>query len=169
MKYWNTYEMRRFLGSTLPMSRQVEREWLERAAKLNPTKDGEIILAIVDKETNEFLGTIGIFDISSLARHAEFGIVIHNPDNWGKGYGTDATLITLWLGFNILGLNTIYLRAFTSNKRGIRAYEKTGFKMAGTMREHVFFEGEFHDHVIMDITAAEFFEKYPAGTHIGQP
>ena len=41
--------------------------------------------------------------------------------------------------------------------------------MAGTMRQHGFMEGEFHDHVIMDIIAAEFFERFPAGTHIGQP
>ncbi len=169
LKYWNTYELRRFLGSTIPMSRQAEKEWLERVTKYSPFKDGEMVLAIVDKMSNEFLGTCGVFDISSANRHAEFGIAIHNPDNLSKGYGTDTTLVMLWIAFNILGLNTVYLRAFSKNKRALKAYEKAGFKMVGTLRGHVFSEGEFQDHVMMDITAGEFFERYPAGTQIGQP
>ena len=168
MKYWNTYETRQFLGPAIPMSRNNEMTWLERATKYNPFRDGEMVLAIIDKKNGDFLGTCGISGISPGADHGEFGIAIHNPDNLSKGYGTDATKVMLWVGFNILGLHSIYLRAFSHNKRAIRAYEKAGFKMAGTFREHVFSEGRFHDHIIMDITAGEFFETYPPGTHIGQ-
>jgi RimJ/RimL family protein N-acetyltransferase len=168
LKYWNTYETRRFLGSAIPMSEQKEKGWLERVTKIDPFKDGEMVLAIIDKKYGDFLGTCGVMGISPGAHHAEFGIAIHNPDNLSKGYGTDATRVMLWIGFNVLGLHSIYLRAFTHNKRAIRAYEKAGFKMAGTLREHVFSEGKYHDHVIMDITAGEFFESYPPGTHIGQ-
>jgi RimJ/RimL family protein N-acetyltransferase len=169
VKYLNTYELRRFLGSALPMSREVEKQWLERATKSSPFKDGEMALAIVDKKSNEFLGTCGLFGISSSNRHAEFGISIHNPENLSKGYGTDATRVILWIGFNVLGLNTINLRAYSNNKRAIRAYEKAGFKMCGTLREHCFSEGQFQDHVFMDVTAKEFFQAYPEGTHISPP
>jgi RimJ/RimL family protein N-acetyltransferase len=75
----------------------------------------------------------------------------------------------LWVSFNVLGLNTVLLRAYSRNKRAIRAYEKAGFKMCGTLREHCFSEGQFHDHVFMDITAKEFFGAYPEGTHISPP
>ena len=168
LRYFNTYEMRRFLGSAIPVSEQKERGWLERVSTIDPFKDGEMVLAIIDIKSEDFLGTCGLMDISPSAHHAEFGIAIYNPDNLNKGYGTDATRVTLWVGFNVLGLHSIYLRAFTHNKRAIRTYEKAGFKMAGTLREHVFSEGKYQDHVIMDITAGEFFESYPPGTHIGQ-
>ncbi|MHA2313524.1 MAG: GNAT family N-acetyltransferase, partial [Candidatus Thorarchaeota archaeon] len=95
MKGWNNFEMRRFLASALPMSQHVEREWLEKASKARPWQDGALNLAIEDKKTGEFLGTTGIFDISKQMQRAEFGIAIHNPDNFGKGYGTDATKVML--------------------------------------------------------------------------
>jgi RimJ/RimL family protein N-acetyltransferase len=90
MKHWNTYEMRRFLGSTLPMSERAEKEWLEKATTQDARKDGSIVLVIEDKKTQKFLGTASLFDISSHSRRAEFGIAIHNPEKMSKGYGTDA-------------------------------------------------------------------------------
>ncbi|MCK5301687.1 MAG: GNAT family N-acetyltransferase [Candidatus Thorarchaeota archaeon] len=166
MKHWNTYEMRRFLGSPLPISKRAEEEWLEKATTQNAHKDGRIVLVIEDKNTREFLGTTSLFDISNHSRRAEFGIAIHNPEKMSKGYGTDATRLTLWIGFHQLGLNSIYLYTLSFNERAQRAYDKAGFKRAGILRKSMFAEGDFHDMIIMDILRDEFFEKYPPGTLI---
>jgi RimJ/RimL family protein N-acetyltransferase len=166
LKFWNTYEMRRFLGSTIPFSRSAEQEWLEGATKEAPWKDGRFVLAITDKVTGEFLGTTSLFDISAQMRRAEFGIAIHNLKNLSKGYGSDTARVMLWIGFHVLGLNTIYLYALAENPRAIRAYEKAGFRMIGVFREAAFSEGAFKDLVAMDVTAREFFEEYPPGTKI---
>jgi RimJ/RimL family protein N-acetyltransferase len=168
MKQWNTYEMRRFLPSPLPMSEQAEKEWLEKATTQDVRKDGRIVLVIEDKKTREFLGTTSLFDISNHSRRAEFGIAIHNPGKMSKGYGTDATRLTLWMGFHQLGLNSIYLYTLSFNERAQRAYEKAGFKRAGIFRKSMFAEGDFHDLIIMDILRDEFFEKYPPGTLIAK-
>ena len=168
LKYWNNVEIRRYLGSLLPMSRSAEKEWLERATKSDPWKDGEIILAIEDKKTQEFLGTASLFDISKHSRAAEFGIAIHNPENLGKGYGTDTTKVILWIGFHVLGLNNIYLYALSNNSRAIRAYEKAGFKKIGAFRKRMFSMGKFEDLLAMDILQEEFFEKFPPGSTIGK-
>ena len=168
MKRWNTYEMRRFLGSTLPMSERAEKEWLEKATTEDVRKDGRIVLVIEDKKSKAFLGTVSLFDISNHSRRAEFGIAIHNTEMMSKGYGTDATRLTLWLGFHQLGLNSIYLYTFSFNERAQRAYEKAGFTRAGIFRKSMFAEGDFHDMIIMDILKDEFFEKYPPGTLIAK-
>ena len=168
LKYWNNVEIRRYLGSLLPMSRSTEKEWLERATKSDPWRDGEIVFAIENKETREFLGTASLFDISKQNRHAEFGIAIHNPENLGKGYGTDATMVILWIGFHVLGLNNVYLYALSNNNRAIRAYEKAGFKKIGSFRKMVFSMGKFEDLLAMDILQEEFFEKFPPGSPIGK-
>ncbi|MHA1637433.1 MAG: GNAT family N-acetyltransferase [Candidatus Thorarchaeota archaeon] len=167
LKYWNHVEIRRYLGSMIPMSRKAEQEWLERATVSNPWKDGSFVLAIEEKETCEFLGTISLFDISKQNRHAEFGIAIHNPENLSKGYGTDATQTMLWIGFHVLGLNNIYLYALVGNKRAIRSYEKAGFKKIGVFRKMTYSMGKFQDLVAMDILSEEFLEKFPPGTQTG--
>lgn len=72
------------------MSRVAERQWLERASTEDPWKDGGMTLAIEDKKSGEFLGTVSLFDISKQHKRAEFGIAIHKLDNLGKD--TELTL-----------------------------------------------------------------------------
>ncbi len=166
MKYINNIETRRYLGSLLPNSRFAEEKWLETAVAADPWRDGKIVLAIEDKSTHEFLGTISLFDISRQHRHAELGISIWNPDGRDKGYGTDAVMTMLWVGFHILGLNNIYLHAIAHNARALRTYEKAGFKRVGIFRRHMYSMGEFQDEVAMDILKDEFMERYPSGTSV---
>jgi RimJ/RimL family protein N-acetyltransferase len=169
MKHWNNLEMRQYLNSQIPMSRQTERQWLERSTTMDPWKDGGMTLAIEDKRTGEFLGTVSLFDISKQHKRAEFGIAIHNPENLGRGYGTDVTRVMLWIAFQILGLNSVYLITLDINERAQRAYEKTGFKKAGVFRQAAYLKGKFNDFIIMDILKEEFLKEYPPGTEVGSP
>jgi RimJ/RimL family protein N-acetyltransferase len=167
LKYWNNLEIRRFLGSTLPNSYEAEKAWLERATKLDPWRDGELVLAIEDKQTGEFIGTTSLFDISRQHRHAEFGIALHNPANLSKGYGTDTARVMLWVGFHVIGLNNIYLYALAHNARAIRCYEKAGFKHVGVFKEIMYVLGKFEDATAMEVLRSEFMELYPPGVQVG--
>ena len=162
-EHWNSWELRRSIGVPLPGSRH---EWLEFATKANPWKDGELNLAIIEKTTGEFLGTIGLRDIALPHRRAELGISIHNPKNRSKGYGTDAMRVLLWIGFHVLALESIYLDTFPDNEEAHRAYVKAGFKEVGLLRKTEFREGEFQDLLIMDILKEEFLKSYPPGTTV---
>jgi RimJ/RimL family protein N-acetyltransferase len=162
-EHWNNWELRRTIGVPLPGSR---REWLEFATKADPWKDGELHLAIVEKISGDFLGSVGLRDIALPHRRAEFGISIHDPKNRSKGYGTEATRLMLWIGFHLLGLQTIYLDTFPDNEEAHRAYVKAGFKEVGVFRNTEFREGEFQNLLIMDILREEFFESYPPGTTV---
>ncbi|MBD3406116.1 MAG: GNAT family N-acetyltransferase [Candidatus Lokiarchaeota archaeon] len=164
MQHWNNYELRKFVDNVLPVSSVSEKEWLERVAKLNPWRDHELLFAITETKTGKLIGGAGLHDISFDSRHTEFGISIYNPDYWSKGYGTDATTLTLWIAFHILGLNSVTLRVFEYNTRAIKAYEKCGFKRVGILRKRKFIDGDFHDEIIMDFLADEFFERFPPGT-----
>ena len=169
LKYFNNLEIRQYLNNQIPMSRNAEQQWLERATKLDPWRDGAMTLAIEDKKAGQFLGTVSLFNISKQNKRAEFGIAIHNPENLGKGYGTDATLVMLWVAFHVLGLNSVHLMTLDMNKRGQRAYEKAGFRKTGVHRQGAFFNGTFQDFIVMDILKEEFFKSYPAGTAVGEP
>jgi RimJ/RimL family protein N-acetyltransferase len=168
LKHWNNLELRQYLNSQIPMSRETERKWLERATVQDPWRDGGMTLAVEDKKSGEFLGTVGFFDIDKQHKKAEFGIAIHKADNLGRGYGTDTTRVMLWIGFHILGLNSINLITVDYNERAKKAYEKAGFKRAGVYRQGAYVKGAFHDFIIMDVLKDEFFETYPPGTTIGE-
>jgi RimJ/RimL family protein N-acetyltransferase len=166
MKHWNNWENRRATDMVMPRSELSEQKWLEKVSTPNPWRDGYVFFAIEEKISSEYLGTTTLQQVNANYRSAEYGIMIHNPENFGKGYGTDTTRVMLWVAFHILGLNSVMLRAFDFNKSGIRAYEKAGFKHVGVLRKAAFVEGQFIDVVVMDILNEEFFENYPPGTYI---
>ena len=64
----------------------------------------------VDLETETCIGRTILFSIDHLNRKAMFGIFIGDKSFWGKGYGQEATRLTLDYGFSLLNLNNITLR-----------------------------------------------------------
>ncbi len=168
LKHFNNLELRQYLNGQIPMSRHAEKQWLERATVQDPWRDGGMTLAIEDKMNGEFLGTVSFFNIDKQHKKAEFGIAIHKSDNLGKGYGTDTTRVMLWIGFHILGLNSIHLITLRGNERAQTAYERAGFKHAGVYRQGAYVKGVFQDFIIMDFLKDEFFATYPPGTTVGE-
>ncbi len=155
MKYWNTYESRIGLGTIIPMSTMMEEEFIQSAHERAKSGRGHIF-AIETLETKEFLGTCGIEEIMQINKSAVIGIIIHNPENHNKGYGTDAMICLLKVGFLVLNFHRLELLVMDYNKKAIHVYEKIGFKEIGLKREAHFLQGKYHDVYIMDILAKEF-------------
>jgi len=155
MKWVNDREITKYLVAFLyPVSRVEEEKFLERAMSHNDTEKTLVI------ETKEgiYIGQIGLHKIDWKNRNAELGIVIGNKEYWGKGYGTDAIEVLLNHAFNQMNLFKVYLRVFEYNKRGIRCYEKCGFKEEGRLRKNHFYNGEYYDEIIMGILKNEFIK-----------
>ena len=94
--------------------------------------------------------------IAGLEEPSAGEILIGERDCWGHGYGTEATQLVLDYGFTVLGLHNIMLSVRDWNTRGIRAYERAGFKRIGSRRASVRFGGRAYDEVLMDCVASEF-------------
>ena len=157
MKHWNTYEMRIGMGRFLPDSRQNREEWIKKIDE--DMKNGvSYSFAVVNKETEEFLGVGGLKRVNNVSRSAFLSIAIYNIENHGKGFGTDAVECLLKIGFNILNLHRIELHVYEFLKSGIHIYTKAGFKHIGTRRKASFISGRYVDDLIMDILEDEFRE-----------
>ncbi|KAH7037929.1 putative GNAT family acetyltransferase [Microdochium trichocladiopsis] len=75
----------------------------------------------------------------------------------GKGYGAEAIEWSLWYGFRMAGLHRIQIQAFSFNDGACRLYgEKLGFKEEGRQRDHVWFDGGWHDNVIYGMLEDEW-------------
>jgi RimJ/RimL family protein N-acetyltransferase len=142
------------ISSTLQITHQVLSEEIEKEILQKLSKEN--LLAIVDIKNDELIGSCGFINIDHLNRIAEFGIFIGNKKYLGKGYGTEATNLTLDFGFNLLNLNNIMLTVYSYNTRAMECYEKCGFKVIGRRRDARVIGGKPYDVIYMDILAEEF-------------
>lgn len=91
------------------------------------------VFAICDKDTNQFMGAMGIHPEEAHNR-AEVGYWLGEP-HWGKGYATQALRLIVQFGFEQLGLNRIQAGHFTHNPASGRVMEKVGMQYEGTLRQ----------------------------------
>jgi RimJ/RimL family protein N-acetyltransferase len=115
-----------------------------------------ISFAVYERATWRPIGLTALHGIEVRNRTAEFGITIGEPDCRGKGYGTEATQLTLDYAFTVLGLHNVMLTTVSYNLAAQGAYAKAGFREFGRRRESVLMAGRMWDDVFMDCLAGEF-------------
>ena len=149
----NNQAVTRYLQFMRPRSLHEEREWLQNAMR---NDDPSVISLAIESVDNEYLGGVGLMHIDRRNRAAELGISIGRPDDWGRGFGTEAAQLMMRHGFEELGLHRIYLRVYDYNERGVRSYKKLGFVEEGRLRGHQFKNGAFVDVVVMGLFPDEY-------------
>lgn len=112
--------------------------------------------AICLSQNNELIGDLSIVEIDEMNKKAGFRIAIHNPTYFNKGYGSEATKLAILFSFEQLKLNRLQLEVFSHNKRGMKAYEKVGFKKEGVLRQSLYINNQYSDEIIMGITRADY-------------
>jgi len=98
--------------------------------------------AITDIEDGTFYGACGLSDIDFEHLKAEVGIWIL-PDFWGKGLMSEATKLVLQYGFNRLSLHRLEANIEADNDVALKAFQKLGFKLEGTLRDSEIKGGKF--------------------------
>lgn len=123
--------------------------------QVNESNDA-IMFAICDKDTEEHIGNVKIDRFDWIARTCEFGILLGSSKYRGKGIGTEVTRLVLDYAFHTLNLHKVLLAVYGNNPAAIRAYEKSGFVLEGTLRKQVFSGGDYVDKHFMGILKEEF-------------
>ncbi len=148
-----TYYM--FTGQR-PQTKGALRDAMEKDVQ----SEKNVVFTVIDKESQEAVGVVGLYDIHPTAHKAEMRIIIGNKNFWGKGYGTEITELITYYGFGRLNLNRIYLGFTDENKRAGRAYEKAGYAREGVLREDIYRNSRYYDSVRMAILRKDYCEKY---------
>lgn len=150
-KWLNDYEVARGLG----YYRQLVSLEAEKRILDSLTTEGHNY-AIVLKENDTLIGSIGFLDIKQYNRSAAVGLFIGEGENRGKGYGAEALRLILDYGFRTLNFHNVMLYVHSDNEIAIACYKKVGFKEIGRRRECKFKDGKLIDVVSMDILSTEF-------------
>ncbi len=153
LAWLNDPEVNRYLETGIfPQSK----EQLERFYEAMIKAADQVMLAIVDKETEQHIGNVKLGPISWVHRKASLGILIGEKDFWGKGVGQEVTRLIVEYGFNRLNLHRINLGVYAEHQAAIHVYEKIGFKKEGLFRQALFHEGMYKDHLWMGLLHSEY-------------
>jgi len=145
----NDPENHQYLQRFRPLNLAEERQFLGSIHE----KSGDHLFGIALREGERLIGTCGLHGAALPNRSAELGILIGDRDAQGKGLGAEAIRLLLDYGFGTLGLHRVSLHVYANNARGIRCYEKSGFRREGVRREARWWAGRWWD--ILDYAILE--------------
>ena len=115
--------------------------------KTASSKDSKIFGVFI-KGTDKAIGNIRIFNIHIIHRRAELSFLFYDKTEWSKGYATEAIKKLLVHVFDELKLNRIVADYYATNIASGRLFEKLGFEIEGTYKEHFVMEnGSFVDSI----------------------
>lgn len=126
----------------------------------NSTNDQRF--TVVKKKDKMPVGLVRFFGYNQLNRSVELGLLI-DPDEHKKGYGTDALKVLCRYLFNYRGLNKVYAQTAIFNKGAVKLLEKLRFKKDATLRDHYFYQGDFHHGLVYSMLLCELHEWDPMG------
>lgn len=138
-------EIRYMTGTTKTFTMEQLYEHYERMTNDEHRFDFAICLL----NSDEVLGDLSILEIDEANQKAGFRIALHHQQIFNKGYGTEAIQLALRFAFEQLKLNRLQLEVFSHNIRGIKAYEKAGFKIEGVLRQSLYVNNQYSDEIIM--------------------
>jgi ribosomal-protein-alanine N-acetyltransferase len=133
-------------------------KWVKERLDLYQKRDAIFwVPALKGDNQNRAIGEICYWNFDPTFTCAEIGYELH-PAYWNKGIMREALLEILGFGFNI-GLNRIEANPLATNESSTKLLIKLGFKHEGTLRERVFFRGEFIDQLYFVLLKKEWKEK----------
>jgi len=104
---------------------------------------------------DELIGECGFHAIDHYRGSCQLGIVL-GREFWAKGFGQDAVRALVAYAFRDLNMRKVALEVLADDDRAVGAYRKAGFVEEGRLRAHSWFEGAFHDALVMGILREEW-------------
>lgn len=128
--------------------------WMVKYMYSDGIKGNRMIFMIEDK-AGSVIGEVWLFPIDFKRKNAELVITIGRQELRGRGYGKDVINTIKTYCFNILKLESIYLKVFSFNTRAINCYKACGFKLIGKIPNKVTRYSVQYDEYIMEVRSAE--------------
>ena len=118
-------------------------------------RDDRAVFSIVELASGELAGEALLWAIDLHNRSAHLGVSLR-PAFRGRGLGQDVVLALCQYGFAVRGLHRLQVDTLASNGAMIRAAERAGFVLEGTLRRAAWVNGKFADEVLLGLLAADW-------------
>ncbi len=144
-------ESARLTGTHRTFTLDELREWAGSRAATTDRLD----LSIVERATGTWLGELAINDWNADDHSCNFRIALA-PVGRDRGFGTEATRLIVDYVFTNLPIHRISLDVFAFNERAAHVYERVGFAREGVLRDNLYWDGMYHDSILMSILRPEW-------------
>lgn len=110
------------------------------------------------KYQGEWVGSVGLNDISKEHRKAEIGYWLDKAAQ-GKGIMTRAVQALVDYGFRELNLNRVWLRCATDNEKSAAVPRRLGFAHEGILRQNEWMNDHFEDDMVWSLLRSEWEDR----------
>ena len=113
---------------------------------------------LIIKYNNEVAGLLGLHYLNLPHKHTEIGYWI--AENYSdKGLVTISCKALIDHCFDVMNLNRVVIKCATDNLKSRKIPEKLRFKKEGVLRQEIFMNGKFVDHVLYSVLREEWISK----------
>ncbi len=138
-----------------PLTVEDAKAFISRTAEAPGIIDSWYQLGIIIRQTNEFIGDMGIYFLPPEARQTELGITL-KPHQQMHGYATEALSSLIDYLFRELGVQRIICSVDPRNGRSIKLMERIGFRQEAHFRKSLFQDNEWQDDLIFALQEDEW-------------
>ena len=143
LEYYSDPEVNKYIISSIPSNIEESKSELQYWINVFNYSDG-IYFAIVKKDNNRLIGTIGISSANRRHNRIEASYDLAK-EYWGQGIVTKALKAVIKYGFEKLQFNRIEAYVMSDNIGSYRVLQKCGFMFEGVLRQHRFHNGKYID------------------------
>ncbi|WP_442594033.1 GNAT family N-acetyltransferase [Neobacillus sp. D3-1R] len=127
------------------------------SAMIDRDKGTSYPFVIIDKKTNQVVGSTRFLDILPFHKSVEIGWTWYNPNVWRTRVNTECKLLLLEHAFEKWDLNRVQLKTDLRNVRSQKAIERIGGIKEGILRQdRVIYSGYTRDTVFYSILKQEW-------------
>jgi RimJ/RimL family protein N-acetyltransferase len=138
----------RFLLYESKTPEQVRDSLKERLADVPLDADGQALtLAVILRETGQYVGEVTFFLVNTEHRLGEIGFVFR-PEFQGRGYAAEASLELLRIGFESLGLHRTIGRLDARNTASAGLLKRLGLRQEAHFVRNEMIKGEWTDETV---------------------
>lgn len=152
-QWLNDREVTKFMDSGIFPNTQ---EKMEEFYKNTALSSNNVILVIVEIDSDSHIGNIKLGPINWISRISPLGIMIGNKEFWGKNYASESIKLVLDYAFKRLNLHKVTLGVVEKNNAAVSVYKKAGFKVEGLAKSQFYLDGEYCNAIYMGMTREEF-------------
>ena len=149
----NNEDLRRYFREYREMSMVQKKAWFQDMTK---SRNFEMFM-IVDPLRNIPVGATGFTYIDWVNRHCDLHFYIGQDGKWiDDHYSPDAMSLMLDRGFNVLNMNKIWAEIYSIDDKKKDFFSKFGFSVDARLRNHYYYNGEYHDSYIYSLLREEY-------------